>query len=239
MKLRTLFKLHQTLAIVVVLQVIIWLLTALFLNLADKSWINGRSYYRPMPVYSLSQLTSNTLAELPLSVQEKAVAIELTSLLSKPVYQVYQQKGLYPHFAKQVSLYDAQTLEPIDIEQSLAQQIALASYSGNGKVEKVSLIPAPYRDFTKQRNDAWQVVVADDKGTRIYVEANAGRLIGHVNTGKRLANFMLMLHFMDYAGEGSFNNIFIRIFGLITLLFVVTGALLVHRQWQGKQYKMN
>ena len=96
----------------------------------------------------------------------------------------------------------------------------------------------PIDDLAKERNAVWQVNLHDDEQTSIYIRAQTGQVIAHVNDLTRWRDLLLMLHFMDYTHQGNFNNWFMRIFAFLTLLLAATGVWWLGRLLRDGQIKV-
>ncbi|QBG35672.1 2Fe-2S iron-sulfur cluster-binding protein [Litorilituus sediminis] len=217
-------KLHKWLSLLVGLQLLIWLGTGLYFNLMDHQKASGNQYRQRI---AQAQVDNNRLVEpkLILAKAAPAVAFKQISLLEKPYYLLTHEKGLYQHFNNSYSLFDAYSGEQLFIDENIAEKLALASYKGSGKVSNIQKLSPPYDDIPKERNDVWQINMADDINTSIYVDAGSGRVVKHSNDDKRFVDIFFMLHFMDYSTEGSFNNWQIIVLAVFTLVFALTGAI--------------
>lgn len=229
-KLSTIKSLHKWLSLLVFIQLFIWLGTGMFFNLMDHDKASGNKYRQAL----VSQKVDHQRLLNPqiLLTASKFLASEITLVqrLGKPYYLLTHDKGLYKHFDSHFSLVDAYTgiVKQVDIE--MASALALASYSGSGKIATTSLVMPPVEDFLKEKNNLWQVNFIDELQTSVYINASSGQLVGHSNEDKRFVDFFFMLHFMDYpifgrSAVGGFNNWQISIFAILTLLFCLTGLI--------------
>lgn len=235
-------KYHKWLGLIVGFQLVIWLVTGLFMNLVDGKLLSPNTYRginNSFIEQASTPVSDNLISPQQVFAQHgQGVELRLNYLLNQPVYWLYQKKGLYRHFEHDIKVINANNNQEIVIDQEWAVLLAKASYTGATDVLNIEKVSAPITDFLKEKNDAWQVNFADELNTSVYIVANSGRLIGHSNDNKRLADFMLMLHFMDYFHEGSFNNKFMMIFSLFTLVLVLSGGLWVINMLKHKQYRL-
>ncbi|QOL25647.1 PepSY domain-containing protein [Thalassotalea sp. LPB0316] len=231
-------KIHKWASVIVGLQLLIWLATGLYFNLMDHHKAGGHQYrahlHQPL-VFDHSRLVE---PQQLLENSSASTSIKLINLLGKPYYLMNHEKGLYPHFNNRYSLYHAYTGELFKIDRTTAIALAEQSYNGPGEVESVSFIGGKNEDLPKQKNPSWQVSFNDEVNTRVYVEAQSGRITGHSDDDSRFAGIFFMLHFMDYANEGSFNNWQIIAFGFITLWLSFTGMIWTINLLQKRQYKL-
>ncbi|WP_299792162.1 2Fe-2S iron-sulfur cluster-binding protein [uncultured Shewanella sp.] len=220
-----LFKtLHKWLSLVVGLQLLIWLGTGLYFNLMDHDKASGNQNRQraESPAVNLSLLVE---PKTVLQGYDNVVSLSQVTLLSHPYYLLTHEKGLYAHFKSQHSMVDAITGNPFVITETIAAAIAMESYKGPARIISTTKLSEPSDDFPKEQNRLWRINIDDRLNTSIYVDAVSGRLIGHSNDDKRFVDFIFMLHFMDYAGEGSFNNVQVIVFAIFTLFFTLTGII--------------
>ncbi len=217
--------LHKWLALIIGLQLLIWLGTGLYFNLMDSEKASGNQYRQTIKI--VKNIDINKLVE-PKSVikqydDKPIVSVKLIQLLTQPYYLLTHQQGLYPHFKNEYSLIDAYSGKKALVSQKIATNLAKASYKGKAEISQVRLLSPPIKDIPKEQNKVWQVNFNDEVFTSVYIDAGSGRLIAHSNDNKRFTNLFFMLHFMDYTQEGSFNNIQIIMFGVLSLFFALTG----------------
>ncbi|NMP30691.1 hypothetical protein HII17_03865 [Thalassotalea sp. M1531] len=218
-------KIHKWLAIIVGLQLIIWLSSGLYLNIADATKASGRQYLvKTKP--TVVDIASTVSVKSVLTQYPNAQSIKLITLLDKPFFLVTLEKGLYAHFPNRYQLVNAVQGNRIEIDSTFAAELAQASYSGGGDISDVRIIETRPSAFPKQQNASWQISFTDEVSTQVYIEADSGRLIGHSNDHKALAGLMLMLHFMDYGRIGSFNSWQMIFFALIALWLSISGMIM-------------
>jgi len=189
--------------------------------------------------------------------------IELSRLSNKVIYMLKINAGQHDYQASQYKIVNAISGELIDLsteeltptDKKLIYQIASFSYKESAfgsshtqhpnlsadqteKMSVASLLYPPIEDLPRERNAVWQINVDDVSQTSIYIRAQTGDVIAHVNNETRWRDLLLMLHFMDYAEEGSFNNWFIKIFAVMTLLLSGTGAWGLYRLFSDGRIKI-
>jgi Na+-transporting NADH:ubiquinone oxidoreductase subunit F len=223
---RVMHKLHKWASLVVGLQVLIWIVSGLFFSLMDNDKSRGQQYRQR----SEAQINMHTDGLLPakqiLQQQSRpSQSLALIERLDQPYYLLTHQKGLYPHFVNQYSLVNAYSGETQIIDNKMAGQLAQASYNGPGSAVAINQLSPPIDDLPKQQNALWQVNFNDSLNTSVYIEVGSGRVAGHSNDDKRFADFFFMLHFMDYAGAGHFNNWPVMFFAIVCLWLCLTGLL--------------
>ena len=218
-------KIHKWASVVVGLQLLIWLGSGLYFNLMNHHQAAGHSYKTAVKSELNWREAKLVDPKTILQQQPKSTGLSLISLAGAPYYLLNHQRGLYAHFTNTYTLIDARSGAPVSIDAEFAQLLAAASYNGPGQLVSSRLMQPPISDFPRQQNAVWQVNFADDLDTSVYVEAGSGRIVGHSDVHKRLADFALMLHFMDYSQQGSFNNIPMMLFAFATLWLSITGVI--------------
>ena len=243
-KLSTIKKLHKWLSLVVFIQLFIWLGTGLFFNLMDHDKARGNQNKEAIIFQKIEHKRLVNLDRIMKNFSKPVTEIALIQRLGKPYYLLTHEEGLYSHFKSDYSLIDAYVGDELIIDDSVASELARASYKGQGDISGVVKIKPPITDMLKERNIAWQVNFSDQLNTSVYIDASSGRLIGHSNDDKRFVDLFFMLHFMDYPflGQGSvggFNNGQIIFFALLTLIFCLTGFIWVVELLRKGRYKFS
>jgi len=218
---------HKWTSLFVGIQLLLWLISGFYFNIMDHDKVRGNQYreqIKPVPVlYSNINNTSFIDPKIILAEFEKSQSLKIVSILDKPYYLLTHQTGLYRHFYNEQTLVNAYNGKVTKIDETMASQIAKTSYNGPGELVSITHLAPPVEDIPKEKNSVWQINFKDEVNTSIYINASSGRLIKHSDDDKRFADFFFMLHFMDYASEGSFNNWQIILFSIITLWLVLSG----------------
>ncbi|MGI5309797.1 2Fe-2S iron-sulfur cluster-binding protein [Rheinheimera sp. WS51] len=223
-------KIHKWSSVIVGIQLMVWLGSGMYFNFMDHTKAAGNTYKsNKITAVDWQQLKLKGLElkepKMVLQQQLASNSLALIELVGKPYYLLNHQRGLYDNFVNKHSVVDAITGEPVIIDNSFAESLAAQSYTGPGQIVSTTLMQPPIADLLKQKNAVWQVNYSDDINTSVYIEADSGRIAGHSDDDKRLADFFLKLHFMDYANEGSFNNEFMMFFAFLTLFLSGTGLI--------------
>ncbi|GAA0792636.1 MULTISPECIES: PepSY domain-containing protein [Pseudomonadati] len=217
-------KLHKWASVIVGIQFVLWLASGLYFNLMDHTKAAGLTYLSQQMVSHQLDVSKLIEPKTVLQLHNDSVSLDTVFLLGKPYYLLSHQQGLYAHSYHQYTLVDAYSGDAVTFDKKLVTRLAQASYTGEGKVIQLSLLTPPISDFPKQQNSTWQVNFADDINTQVYVEAQSGRIVGHSDDHKKLADFFFMLHFMDYFNEGSFNNVPMMLMAFFSLWLTLTGC---------------
>ncbi|MCL1047545.1 peptidase [Shewanella electrodiphila] len=230
---------HYWLGTIVGIQLLIWLGTGIYFNITPSEDLKGTHYYRSIAPLDLTAFSSHDLEPLS-SILERFKPMEQVStivLINQPVYLLDEQVQRYQHDCQQQVLVDAYSGKEVLIDADLAESIALQSYTGAGEIKSHRQLSTSFKEWPKECNPLWQVSISDDLNTRIYINGINGRLVGHKNDHTDLADLMFKLHFMDYLHQGSFNNPFSWVFGLMMLLLSLSGVYWVIENLVLKRYR--
>ncbi len=216
-------KIHKWASVLVGIQLFLWLLSGIYFNVMDHTKASGSTYRSQIHENMVIDHTRLVEPKTVLGNFDPSIVIKIINILDQPYYLLSHVKALYPYFVNRYTLVDAYTGQKALVDESFVKQLASKSYKGPGEISSVTLITGFIEDFPKQKNPTWQVNFSDEIYTSVYIEQGSGRIVGHSDDEKRLADFFFMLHFMDYAQEGSFNNWPIIIFAFITLWLCISG----------------
>ncbi len=213
-------KLHKWLTLLIGAQLIVWLVTGTIISLIDQTEVSGDKTRQSLSNQKSADPLRVFFPSHQLSIGPELIhSIALTKILQRPVYRI-EQSG-------ETTLFDATTGNELRIDKRLAEAIARNSYRGDGEIANSELIALGSDEVRDFAGPIWRVNIDDDLATRVYVSPRDGQVLAHRNSRWKVVDFLLMLHFMDYAREDSFNNWQIIIVGFGTLWIAISGVLLV------------
>ncbi|WP_394130157.1 PepSY domain-containing protein [Shewanella maritima] len=238
---RTVRIIHYWLGVIVGLQLLIWLGTGLYFNLTPYEQLKGLNQQQALPTSITEQFNPNRLLPLTEILQQfdSVEKVSMTAMLGQPIYLLDTQVTRYPHDCQQQTLVNAYSGKPVSIDAQMATQLAVQTYTSDAKVISTQQLHPPIDAWPKQCNGLWQITVQDELNTRIYINAVNGQLVGHKNDQTDVADLMFKLHFMDYLHQGSFNNPFSWVFGLMALLLSLSGVYWVVESLAKKRYRFS
>lgn len=221
---KNIIKWHQYTALIALVPLLIWLGSGLTLNLINHKEHSGNDHRVSVnrETKSVQELISIAQA---ISKTKPAVKVELISLLNNSFYLIHHDYTDHSYFESDKTLVNAQSGELFEFSQATAEQLALSSYNGETNNVETQLLKPPIAELNKERNPVWQIKTNDDFNTHIYLRANTGEIIAHINDNRRFKDLMLRLHFLDLANVGSFNNWQNIFFALILLALSITGVI--------------
>ena len=231
---RFLSRLHKVLALLIGLQLIIWVVSGLVFSFINHASVDGKHLYQAEKQQSLNfQLDYQPV----LKKHPNASEITQLMLLERSVVKI---KTLPNHSDSTAhwDLLDARSLEKIQINRKTIQQLAQKGYQGDGKLLELTL--------EKQRNDenrdfslpVWLLIYDDDDQSHLYFSAMSGEFLGARTSSWRVFDFFIMLHFMDYFERDDFNTPWI-IFAALLMVFFSTSGLLLIKQGFSRQDFIN
>lgn len=213
-------RLHKWAALVVGIQLLLWVAGGLVMSLSDIDEVHGdltKAPIEPKPLVgdglvaleSIFDRVSNPIAELRLSTG-----------FSGPQYRLTDIHG-------GVHRFDARTGKPlgaIDADQALA--VAAANYSGNGVGRSPTRVNRNSTEY-RGRLPAWRVDFDDEAATTLYVAADDGEVVARRNRIWRIYDFAWMLHIMDYREREDFNHPLLVSASVLALLVALSGVYLI------------
>ncbi len=213
-------RLHRWLAIIVGVQVFLWLLSGAVMawfTLADVRGESRTSLILPTQLYSQNFIApGGVIARAP-----GAIKVTLENLHGKTVYLT---EGSEP---ESNAMFDALTGEKLTpLKEIDARLIAQRDYAGEAVIRHALLLTATPPEY-RGPLPVWQVAIDDDWATRLYISPTSGKVISRRNRLWRIFDFFWMLHIMDYDERDDIDNDLLRGFSAVSLLFVVSGILLI------------
>lgn len=212
--------LHRWVSLILIIQVLLWIISAAIFSLMGHHAMSGHHYMRHVHPEMLSEQAPQWSLNEVRKRFPTADSIVLSNVLGHPQYQV--------KIDSQWTYLDGLTGAPWQTDADLAQQLAVASYDGPGAVEAVTAIEKSDELFD-WKGPGYRIDFADDLNTRVYVDSASGQVVDHRNTQWVIADWAFKFHFMDYSGERSFNHLLIWAAGLFSLWFSLAGLILLGR----------
>ena len=228
--------LHKWLALLVGIQLIIWLVTGLYFNLSDRTLAKGNEYR--IHVHQQDRIAEYSLLPVSSIHGRLPISVELIWIFHRPYYHFIYEEGQHSYQVRHSALFDAVSGLPYQLQGSQIRQMAKLSYSGPGDITSSRLVTPPFDDYVAQQNSMWRVDMDDDNNTAIYLDQITGKVLKHVNDDARLKHWMMKLHFMDYGNTGGFNHWLIVLFAVMTLLLSMTGVTWLLQQFKQGQLRL-
>ena len=215
---------HKWLALLVSIQLLVWLITGFYFNSLMNSADNIATR---QPVQHEGYLPGRELYPLKAIDAPPPLAVSVIWVLGAPYYQFEYNQPLHTYFPHHRRLFDAITVTSWQISAEQVATIAHQAYAGSARAGEPVLLKPPIDDLPRQQNPLWQVRFADEFNTAVYLDALTGHVIRHTNDRQRFDELMYTLHFIDYTRTGFFNHPLIIIFAIATSLLALSGGYLL------------
>tara|TARA_B100002003_G_scaffold70485_1_gene65783 strand:+ start:821 stop:1819 length:999 start_codon:yes stop_codon:yes gene_type:complete len=215
---------HKWLALLVSIQLLVWLITGFYFNSLMNSADNITTR---QPVQHEGYLPGRELYPLKAIDAPPPLAVSVIWVLGAPYYQFEYNQPLHTYFPHHRRLFDAITGTSWQISAEQVATIAHQAYAGSARAGEPVLLKPPIDDLPRQQNPLWQVRFADEFNTAVYLDALTGHVIRHTNDRQRFDELMYTLHFIDYTRTGFFNHPLIIIFAIATSLLALSGGYLL------------
>jgi len=213
-------KLHKWVALLIGIQVFIWLGSGLVISLLDPAKVSGK-HWAQAPASTRTLQFDNLLevGDLPAAVLEGALGIDLKVIWVLPVYEINR--------ADSITLVNAITGLPIQISERDARTLAEEDFNGDGEVISIQKGIAPDMETRDSTGPYWRVNFSDSVHSSYYISVWNGDILERRNSYWRIRDFFWMLHIMDYRGHENHNNSLIISVTLIAIWLGISGFILL------------
>jgi len=208
--------LHKWSAMIVGIQILLWIISGLIFNLLsnDKVNLNHQLQSQPVEHFQPHQLDFSMLSKrFPLADHINAIAKPAGLLVNISQYSDLQTLTLA-------------TLIPSQISEQQARELAKKSYYG-GVIRSVIEVDANHLESRQLKRDLWQVNYIDTNNTALYIDAKTGELLTLKDDNWRLKDLFWMLHIMDYSQRSNFNNILLITAASLASFMSLSGLLML------------
>lgn len=213
--------LHKWLALIVGVQVLLWIASGLFFAI-----------YPIERVRSEHRIVTQAAAPIDASVlrASDAVAALLPSAPTKLSYErdaTGRVVAIAEYAEGRPTLVDvraARVVSPLDREA--AATIARAAIAGAPTVREAALISAESPEY-RGALPAWRVAFQDAEGLAVYVAADTGRVTARRSDLWRVYDALWALHIMDWRDHENFNNGVLLAASVAALVMALFGVVLI------------
>lgn len=219
-------RLHKLLAIIVGLQVLLWIAGGLYMSAVPLQWVHGKPLLHDEQVGGLPP---------PLILREPAGNGNISLVLSdyKSVSWIQSPGG----WLLQTKGFDAETrfwqITPAGLQLALAanetliRTYAAGRYAGNGEIARVQFLDVPPEEASGIDFSIVAVSFDDWLNTTFYMHPISAQVLTVRSDLWRLFDIFWMLHIMDYESRSDFNNPLLITSAVVALGFTITGMALV------------
>jgi uncharacterized iron-regulated membrane protein len=209
---------HKWLGLIIGVQVVLWLVSGLFMTAVPIETVRGEYNIRKVEP---GPLKPDSLAPLDRILTGRVTRAELMDLYGVPVWRLDED-------GKPARLVDAQTGATISpLTEAQARRIALADFAGSGKIVSTELFSESPNIEYRGALPVWRVAFDDPEDTRLYVSVVSGKVTARRTNTWRIYDFLWSLHIMDYGGRDNFNNPLVIAASVLGVVLALTGAWIV------------
>lgn len=220
-------QIHKWVGLVLGVQFLLWSVSGAMMALLDHDKVSGHA---TMAVVMPTEPPAHPLALKALAEKLEApvLKLRLRPLLGGYVYEARTPDGL--------RLLDAVTGDPVTVDAGLARALAIADYSGDGKVSGVT--PVTNRTVESRGHDLplWRAAFDDRTHTTLYVSAATGEVVERRNDSWRLFDIFWMIHIMDYSKRESFNHPLIITVATGVLWLAISGFVMLFSSFRRNDF---
>ncbi|HCB78192.1 MAG TPA: hypothetical protein DEP68_05370, partial [Erythrobacter sp.] len=182
-------KLHKWLALVVGVQVLLWMGTGAIMSFLKIEQVRSE--------HVISREAETLDPEFPapqwLVDRQGIVAVTTKSVAGRPLVQVERSDG-------SMTLHETETgtrVSPLPLAD--AQAIASRAWTGpETSITGAKLIERPIGTEFRGPFPAWQITFSDPDATRLYIDASSGAILAARSDTWRFFDFVWGLHIMDW-----------------------------------------
>ncbi len=231
-------RLHNWLGLILAVQILLWFLSGLIMAILPIEQVRGE-HLRQQPVVNWQQAQvspasvlaqHSTKAQLSFSQQ-----LSLSNpnshqqqLIAMPVYLVDDAGKQYRY-----NSHDGRLLTPLSEQQ--ITQLAQAQYLGDGALSGITLLQQAPAEVRHLPTPLWQLQFNDSDNTHFYLDPATGAVLRVRTDSWRWFDFFWMLHIMDYDTRSNFNNPLLITTAGASLLFTLTGILLLWQRYRPRR----
>ena len=222
-------KIHKWLGYLLAIQIFAWLLGGLIMSAIPLEKVHGKHLAQrdlPNPFQHADYFAS---IENIVNQVDEPKQINYSHFLTTPIIVV---RG-----AEQEYTFNGLTGRPFKApNQSQVIANANAHLLIDAQIKQASKLTTGTREVGYKSN-IWQVTYDDMFSTTLYLAADNGKVITVRSTLWRIFDFFWMLHIMDYDERENFNNPLLISFAACSVLFSITGIILLFQTVRFKRRK--
>ena len=207
---------HIWLGWIAAIPLLLWIISGLFMAARPIEVVRGGALRTPAALLPATGLV--------IPQRDGAVArLTLAEALGQPVWLVTGADQVQARY----NARNGAPLGPVVVIE--ARQLAEAAFAGTSKLTSIQRFAADAAplDLRKPR-PSWQASFAD--GTHIYIDADTGEVLALRTRFWRAYDFMWGLHIMDPRTREDTSNLFLWVFGAVSLVSCLLGSVLLFRR---------
>lgn len=218
-------RLHKWLALFAGVQVVLWFASGAYMSFMPIEQVRGEHLVDRHRTASIPTNSDLSGLQAALSRYPQTGSVELVALDGRAfaLLHIGHDKSV------RVDPATGQTLPSLDGEA--AKRAALAAWKGiKPTVGRAALLKTEPGDY-RGKLPVWQVQMADDEATRVYVSPDSGKILAVRTDTWRTFDLMWGLHIMDWKGRENSNSPWLFGFALAALMLAIAGIALLVLRW--------
>lgn len=214
-------RLHRYLMALIGIQVLIWMLSGLYMVIFDIDYIRGNHLTKPIYIHPnvIDQAQSLSSIYQHYTVEDD---ISVLPFLNSAAY-AFESEGKQ----QLVDVISGQSLLPLT--ESQVRTLAISQYRPAEKnISSITYFDevAP-SELAKRHLPVWRVTFESPFNDTLYISANTGQVVTKRHLWWRVFDIFWMLHIMDYETRSDVSNWLLRFFSSCFILSILTGIALV------------
>lgn len=221
--------LHKWIGLIVGIQMLVWLLTGLYMVIVDIDFIHGDPMVKDIQTAIAVPDTSGvTIAGLMKSYPD-ATHISLQTVMGETRFTVTTPDQRY--------LIDPDTAEVLSpLGEETVRAIARFHFNGDSEINNATLITAdPPTEIQTRRLPLWRIDFDDRFSTSFYIDPYNGKLATRRHQYWRIFDIFWMLHIMDYESRSDVHNRLLITAQVSGLAFAITGVWLLFYSFSARR----
>ncbi len=217
---RRLRQIHTTLAAIVGAQLLLWLVSGLFMVVAPIETVRGEHLRASVTSPALNPSETYIAPEIALaSIDFAATEATLTNRLGTPVW--------YISGAGEDAIIDAISGEALTtLSANDASEAAIAAYSGAGELLGIHYLEKAPQEYGGPV-PVWRAEFGPSNKASLYIDPMSGELRSVRTPLWRAFDVFWGLHIMDWSTRENFNSWWLRATSVFALLFALSGTALL------------
>ena len=220
---RRLYALHRWISLLAFLQLVAWTTSGAFFVLVPIERVRGAgvpgAHDASFDEHLATLAPASALAVAAAAGVSGATQLELRPGRAGALYYVVRA-------GEKTLRLDARTGARAPVEQAEAEATARRDQPGSPAVAAVQRVEDLRTEYRGKPLPAWRVLLRDEAGTAVYVDATTGDVTARRNDVWRTYDWLWSLHIMDYRERESFNHPLIMAAALLAVATVLSGAAL-------------
>jgi uncharacterized iron-regulated membrane protein len=229
---RILYALHRWIALIILVQLSLWVLTGAFFTLVSHDQLHGTHHGHHAPhtlrVDGTILGPDEVLRRLAARGVRDVTALELRPGGGETFWVANRGETSLRLRASDASV--------APVERAEAEQVARDDQGGGVVAAARLYTSAAPLEYRKKPLPAWRVEFADGAGTAVWVDATRGVVVTRRNRVWRVYDFLWSLHIMDYWDRDNFHTPWMVAAAALALLTVASGAVIwgvrATRRWR-------